>query len=172
MVSVYVCIECGQLRIGKLLLGKLTSDVDSAADGLEAFQAPAQPICRARCQHAQMFKKNSYSIVFMDCHMPVCDGAASCRQAGRQSKDVGCDRRCVFCVLWALMLAGFESTRLMRAWEASVGRQAVPIVAMSGDDLSSNKEACLACGQSRVTATPLVCSLLCMRACRVLLVQA
>ncbi len=31
-----------------------------------------------------------------------------------------------------LVLAGFESTRLMRAWEASVGRQAVP---MSGDDL-------------------------------------
>ncbi len=36
----------------------------------------------------------------------------------------------------------------MRAWEASVGRQAVPIVAMSGDDLLSNKEACLACGQN------------------------
>ena len=36
--------------------------------------------------------------------------------------------------------------RLMRAWEALVGRQAAPIVAMFGDDLSSNKEACLAGG--------------------------
>ncbi len=34
----------------------------------------------------------------------------------------------------------------MRAWEVLVGRQAAPIVEMSGDDLSSNKEACLAGG--------------------------
>ena len=81
-----------------------------------------------------MFKKNSYSIVFMDCHMPVCDGAASCSQLA------GIDLVIVLCVLaLAMVLAGFESTRLMRAWEASVGRQAVPIVAMSGDDFSGNK---------------------------------
>ena len=95
--SVCTCVVSWQLRIGKLLLGKLTSDVDSAADGLEAFQAPAQPIRRARCQHAQMFKKNSFSIVFMDCHMPVCDGAASCLQAGSQGMSAGIDLECSVC---------------------------------------------------------------------------
>ena len=104
---------------------------------------------------AQMHRKQPFPMIFMDCNMPVCNGA------NQSPVDVVDSRRWLLRVCFSVWLcAGFEATRLIRDWEAETGAQApVVIVACTGDDLTEVKDLYQSTGSS------LMCQVWCKRGC-------